>query len=38
MRILALPVLRHRVISNYHAESDGKSVDDVLRSLLTVKA
>ena len=38
MRVLALPVLRHRVLSNYHAESDGKTVDDVLRSLLRVKA
>jgi MoxR-like ATPase len=31
---LALPVLRHRVLTNYQAESHGKSVDDVLRSLL----
>jgi len=38
MRALALPVLRHRVLTNYHAESDGQSVDDVLRSLLTKTA
>jgi MoxR-like ATPase len=38
MRVLALPVLRHRVLSNYHAESDGKTVDDVLRTLLQVQA
>ena len=30
----SLPVLRHRVLTNYHAESDGISVDDVLRSVL----
>jgi MoxR-like ATPase len=31
---LALPVLRHRVLTNYQAESDGKSVDEVLRELI----
>jgi MoxR-like ATPase len=31
---VALPVLRHRVLTNYHAESDGTTVDDVLRSIL----
>jgi MoxR-like ATPase len=31
---LALPVLRHRVLTNYQAESDGKSVDEVLRAVL----
>jgi hypothetical protein len=35
---MALPVLRHRVLTNYHAESDGQSVDDVLRSLLQARA
>jgi MoxR-like ATPase len=38
VRALALPILRHRVLTNYHAESDGQGVDDVLRTLLTVKA
>jgi MoxR-like ATPase len=38
IRALALPVLRHRVLTNYHAEADGKSVDDVLRTLLSVRA
>ncbi len=38
LRALALPVLRHRVLTNYHAESDGQSVDDVLRTLLTKTA
>jgi len=32
---LALPVLRHRVLTNYQAESDGKSVDAVLKGALT---
>jgi MoxR-like ATPase len=31
---LALPVLRHRVLTNYQAESDGKSVDEVLREVI----
>ncbi len=34
---LVLPVLRHRVLTNYHAESDGVSVDDVLRQLMDAK-
>ncbi|MGH8144327.1 MAG: AAA family ATPase [Steroidobacteraceae bacterium] len=37
LRALALPVLRHRVLTNYQAESDGRSVDDVLRSLLEAR-
>jgi MoxR-like ATPase len=31
---LALPVLRHRVLANYFAESDGMDVDKVLKALL----
>ena len=31
---LALPVLRHRVLANYQAESDGVTVDSVLRGLV----
>jgi len=31
---LALPVMRHRVLTNYYAESDGVEVDDVLRQLV----
>jgi MoxR-like ATPase len=38
IRALALPVLRHRVLTNYHAESDGQSVDEVLRTLLVVRS
>ena len=35
---LALPVLRHRVLTNYQAESHGKDSDDVLSSLLQSRA
>jgi MoxR-like ATPase len=31
---LALPVMRHRVLTNYYAESDKISVDDVLSQLV----
>jgi len=31
---MVLPVLRHRVLLNYFAESDGKTVDDVLSAML----
>lgn len=34
LHALALPVLRHRVLTNYQAESDGKSADDVLREVI----
>jgi len=34
LRVLALPVMRHRVLTNYQAESDGKTVDDVLREVI----
>jgi hypothetical protein len=27
-------VLRHRVLTNYQAESDGKSVDEVLKEVI----
>ncbi|HEY7928878.1 MAG TPA: AAA family ATPase [Steroidobacteraceae bacterium] len=35
---LALPVLRHRVLTNYQAESHGKGSDEVLSSLLQARA
>lgn len=36
---VARPVLRHRVLTNYHAESDRVTVDDVLQSVIgSVKA
>jgi MoxR-like ATPase len=31
---LALPVLRHRVLANYQAESDGVTVDDLLKRVV----
>jgi MoxR-like ATPase len=34
LRELALPVLRHRVLTNYQAESHGRSVEEVLRAML----
>ena len=34
VRAMALPVLRHRVLCNYFAESDNMSVDDVLKGML----
>ncbi|MFL6549718.1 MAG: AAA family ATPase [Povalibacter sp.] len=33
---LALPVLRHRVLTNYQAESDGITVDTLLREVIQV--
>ncbi len=34
LRTLALPVLRHRVLTNYQAESDGMTVDKILIEML----
>ena len=34
LNVLAPSVLRHRVLTNYQAESDGKTVDDVLREVI----
>jgi MoxR-like ATPase len=34
LRKMALPVLRHRVLLNYFAESDNQTVDDVLTAML----
>ena len=34
LRALAMPVLRHRVLVNYQAESDGLDVDGVLRQVI----
>ena len=34
IRDMAMPVLRHRVLCNYFAESENMSVDDVLESML----
>lgn len=35
---LIKPVLRHRVLTNYHAESDGVSMDDILTELVAYGA
>lgn len=32
--VLAIPILRHRVLANYYAESDGITIDDILADLL----
>ncbi|MDT8368827.1 MAG: AAA family ATPase [Longimicrobiales bacterium] len=34
IRALALPVLRHRVLRNFHAESEGKTQSDLIAMLL----
>lgn len=37
IRALAVPVLRHRILLNFHAESDRLKSDDLLRQLLDWK-
>jgi MoxR-like ATPase len=34
IRAVAKPVLRHRVITNFNAESSGVTTDDIIRRLL----
>ncbi len=34
VRALALPVLRHRVITNFHADAEGLTSEDIVRDLL----
>ncbi len=34
VRALALPVLRHRVITNFHADAEGLSSEDIIRDVL----
>ncbi len=34
VKAVALPVLRHRLIKNYHADADGLSMDDIIKKLL----
>jgi len=36
IQALATPVLRHRILLNFHAESDKQTQDDILRHLLEV--
>jgi len=35
IRSVALPVLRHRLVANFHAEADGVTTDEVIQRLLT---
>ncbi len=37
IRALVIPVMRHRVLLNFHAESDRLTTDDILRQLLDGK-
>ena len=37
IRALAGPVLRHRILLNFHAESDRLKQDDLLKRLLETK-
>ncbi|NOZ75061.1 MAG: MoxR family ATPase [FCB group bacterium] len=37
VQALVLPVLRHRVLLNFNAESEGMKIDDILRKLLEEK-
>ncbi len=34
IRALALPVMRHRIITNFHAESEGRTTDELVKMLL----
>jgi MoxR-like ATPase len=34
VKAVALPVLRHRILKNYHADADGISVDQIIEKLL----
>ncbi|HTU43963.1 MAG TPA: MoxR family ATPase [Bryobacteraceae bacterium] len=38
IRALATPIMRHRVLLNFHAESDRLNTDEILRRLLESKA
>ncbi len=37
IRAAALPIMRHRVLLNFHAESDRQTTDDILKRLLEAK-
>ncbi len=37
VRALVTPILRHRILLNFHAESDRLNSDEILRRLLDVK-
>jgi MoxR-like ATPase len=37
VRAIALPVLRHRIVTNFNAEADGLRPDDIIRRLMELK-
>lgn len=37
LHAMALPIMRHRVLTNFHAESDNVTSDDVLHQLIAAK-
>src|SRR5208282_1566736 len=37
IRALYIPILRHRILMNFHAESDRLTQDDILRQVLQIK-
>jgi MoxR-like ATPase len=37
IRSLAAPILRHRILLNFHAESERLTADDILKRLLEAK-
>ena len=34
VKSIAKPILRHRIVKNYIAEADGKSIDGIIEGLL----
>ena len=34
VQAVALPVLRHRLVTNFEAEADGQTAENILRQLL----
>ena len=34
VKAVAKPILRHRIVKNYIAEADGKSIDGIIEGLL----
>ena len=37
VRAVAIPVLRHRIVTNFNAEADGVTTVDVVRRLLEIE-
>ena len=36
LKALAVPVMRHRLVLNYHADAEGKTADSVIKDLLAL--